>query len=130
MMEGIFNGLVLFSGRSDLLAESAGTLEEAAGQSINPNSENCLRYRNIELDDHVSRWAGKLDLNEFSLIVTVGQEEANWLRERTDKEIVVWDIPNPWHADPTKQKMTDYKKTANAIFLKMLQLFHDRFALK
>jgi len=87
-------------GYSDVSVESAGLRESAAGQPMADFSQRELRERGINADDHTSRFIGTLDLSEYQLILTVGEEEADAIvamREgHTPIIILGGGVPNPW----------------------------------
>ena len=60
--------------------ESAGVSRELAGRPANHRSVACLQERGIDLNGHVSRWIGDLDLGQYRWIVCVGQGEADVVR--------------------------------------------------
>ena len=62
------------------LVESAGVREELAGRPANHRSVSCMKERGVDLSAHVSRWVGRLDLDQYQWIVCVGQDEANQVR--------------------------------------------------
>lgn len=87
-------------GLANVTVESAGLRESAAGQPMAEFSKKELRDRGINADGHLSRFVGTLDLSEYQLILTVGEEEANTLtamREgHTPIIILGGGVPNPW----------------------------------
>jgi len=60
--------------------ESAGVSRELAGRPANARSVACLKERDIDPSQHVSRWIGDLDLAAYGWIVCVGHEEAEQVR--------------------------------------------------
>ena len=102
------------AGYSDISVESAGLMESAAGQPMAEFSQNELRERGIDATGHVSRFIGTLDLSEYRLILTVGEEEANSicaLREGHAPIIILGGgVPNPW-----QQGEQAYRDCANHI---------------
>ncbi len=101
-------------GYSDVSVESAGLMESAAGQAMAEFSQSELRERGIDADGHMSRFIGALDLSDYQLILTVGEEEANAIcamREGHAPIIVLGGgVPNPW-----QQGEQAYRDCANHI---------------
>ena len=62
------------------LVESAGVRRELAGRPANHRSVACMKERGVDLNGHVSRWIGDLDLGQYRWIVCVGHEEADMVR--------------------------------------------------
>ena len=60
--------------------ESAGVSEGLAGRPANHRSVACMKERGVDLDGHMSRWIGDLDLGQYRWIVCVGNEEADMVR--------------------------------------------------
>ena len=60
--------------------ESAGVSEGLAGRPANHRSVACMKERGVDLDGHMSRWMGDLDLGQYRWIVCVGNEEADMVR--------------------------------------------------
>jgi protein-tyrosine phosphatase len=65
-----------------VVVESAGVSRELAGRPANHHSVACLSERGVDLGDHVSRWIGDLDLDQYRWIVCVGHDEADHVRSR------------------------------------------------
>ncbi len=62
------------------LVESAGLTKDLAGRSANHRSVACMTERGVDLSNHVSRWIGDLDIDQYQWIVCVGQDEAERVR--------------------------------------------------
>lgn len=60
--------------------ESAGVRRELAGRPANHRSVACLKERGVDLSNHVSRWAGDLDLDRYQWFICVGRDEADQVR--------------------------------------------------
>jgi protein-tyrosine phosphatase len=60
--------------------ESAGVSRELAGRPANHRAVACMKERGIDLNGHVSRWIGDLDLDQYRWIVCVGHTEAHQVR--------------------------------------------------
>ncbi len=65
---------------ASFLVESAGVREDLAGRPANHRSVACMKERGVDLSVHVSRWVGRLDLNQYQWIVCVGHDEADQVR--------------------------------------------------
>lgn len=53
------------------VVESAGVRREAAGLSADPRAIACMADRGFDLTGHCSRWAGDINLTEYSHIFCV-----------------------------------------------------------
>jgi protein-tyrosine-phosphatase len=62
------------------LVESAGVRKDLAGRPANDLSVACTKERGVDLSDHISRWIGDLDLDQYRWIVCFGYDEANKVR--------------------------------------------------
>ncbi len=62
------------------LVESAGLRKDLAGRPANYRSVTCMKERGVDLGDHISRWIGDLDLDQYRWIVCVGHDEADQVR--------------------------------------------------
>jgi protein-tyrosine phosphatase len=62
------------------LVESAGVSRELADGPADGRSVACMKERGVDLSDHISRWIGDLDLDQYRWIVCVGHDEADKVR--------------------------------------------------
>ena len=87
---------------SHVKVESAGLRESAAGQPMAEFSMKELKNRGINAEGHTSRFIGTVNLNDFDLIVTVGEEEVDQIMGNPDWNpntpilILGGGVPNPW----------------------------------
>jgi protein-tyrosine-phosphatase len=125
MMQAILDEAAADLGVSDITVESAGVNESSAGQPIAEFSALELRNRGLNLDGHVSRFAGSLeDVETITHVIAVGEKEADALRELHPvlaDRITILEIPNPWQQGPEA-----YAKCALAIDALMREFAADK----
>jgi len=108
---------------TNVIVESAGTLERANGSPINPKADTALQSRGILFLHHASRFVGNLPLDEYDLIYCVEEEEAEYVRTITTNPYVVvinkdgGGIPNPYN-----QSDEVYEDTAAIIESEIMQI--------
>jgi len=117
MMEAVLQDLL---GKA-FAVESAGVREGAAGVGANPLSIQCMASRGIDISNHVSRWVGNLDLNSYSHIVCVGEDEANVVRSylARNRERVIFPNNCEGIADPFGEGIEGYRNCLAYIDLAM-----------
>lgn len=128
MMEAVLQNELAKLGLENATVESAGVLREAEGQSAHEFSRDELRNRGLNIESHVSRYIGHIgDLSRFDLILCVGAEEADQVREICPEvqdriEVVnseIGGIPNPWQLGPEA-----YRVCAETIERAMTDIAH------
>jgi len=92
--------------------ESAGLTKELAGRPANHRSVACMKERGIDLSDHVSRWIGDIDLDQYRWIVCVGHDEADKVRSALGADLERVLVVNAQHGgipDPYELGMEGYR---------------------
>ena len=90
------------AGLSGVEVESAGLMESAAGQPMAEFSIKELEQRGIDASGHTARFIGTVNLDEFDLIVTVGETESAAIQYLPEYSwnapvlILGGGVPNPW----------------------------------
>ena len=98
MLRHMINDRAVFA---QVSVESAGLMESAAGQPMAEFSIKELEQRGIDASGHTARFIGTVDLDEFGLIVTVGETELTTILSLPDYSgapvlILGGGVPNPW----------------------------------
>ena len=94
------------------LVESAGISRELAGRPANARSVACMKERGLDLNDHVSRWIGDLDLDQYRWIVCVGHDEADKVRSALGADSATVLVANASHGgipDPYEHGLAGYR---------------------
>ena len=92
--------------------ESAGLTKELAGRPANYRSVACMKERGIDLDSHISRWIGDLDLGQYQWIICVGRDEADRVRSAlgtTSTNVLVANEQNGGIPDPYELGLVGYQ---------------------
>ena len=92
--------------------ESAGLTKELAGRPANYRSVTCMKERGIDLDSHISRWIGNIDLGQYQWIICVGRDEADRVRSAlgtTSTNVLVANEHNGGIPDPYELGLVGYQ---------------------
>ena len=104
MFEALLQLALQENGRTDVVVESAGTIQEAANHPAEEGALVAAKRVGLDLSGHVSRWVGDLNLRDFHINYCMEPSVRDGVREfnlpPTVRIILVNEeqggIPNPY----------------------------------